>query len=803
MAAGTITQTVGTTFTVGGIQQSINRVASFVRSVTSGMRGVGASTTGVSTDTSRMQRAFQASLTAMREAAERIAKAVRKALESITKISFKAMVKSAEAAFDGLKNAATKTFDKMKWAALGVVAAIGGIATAAVATTLKVTEMFAAMDKQSKTIGYKPGDIAALNFGLQQNGIDPEEIMPSLGSMTTGFKEINRQIDIQRRDLVGVQMSAWLDARTAAAKRDIEGINTAVQTVRDARLNSLEAVSARLKYVNATLDGENNRILSRDLMSANVNPYQNMIIQRRGDAASGRYGPSASDLIKERTQLIALKQSMEESFGPAGVSLFKLRDAGLDMNRALTPGIDGLYAVAEAFKNVTSEEQKLLIARGLFGDAGARMIPVLEGGAVGIEKYRKELDRLGGTVSERDTEMAAALNQSIQRRNTAKSGVQLEVFRALAEPMAQANEQMTEFMVNNRATLVKVFESVFNFLKNAMTDVFAFVEGKRSGFTSTWINSLITGFKTVKTFAIDIVDEVQAAFSSQSSRHEWLNALAYGIEQAKLFAIDLFKVFTGGSAETFKWMNDLKRQFDQFVASFKEAWGIFKEILSTIHSMLKPVLDLISSNPMTSLLVLGMLKFSGILSGISVLVGGLLKAVGGLFGLGAAGGTLATGLGIVGTAATGFFAIMAVGLAAMKVGYDALQASYDRQLDYTTQLVRQQGDRAFQPRHEYLLKNDRDYAARYWKSKGEDWVLSPSEEAAKYKNFVVGGQKFDWMTPNQMREQGAETERLLALKSRQQLDINISGYGLKGKATGDQATAEIMKQLAADGRRAR
>lgn len=146
---------------------------------------------------------------------------------------------------------------------------------------------------------------------------------------------------------------------------------------------------------------------------------------------------------------------------------------------------------------------------------------------------------------------------------------------------------------------------------------------------------------------------------------------------------------------------------------------------------------------------------------------------------------------------------MAVGLAAMKVGYDALQASYDRQLDYTTQLVRQQGDRAFQPRHEYLLKNDRDYAARYWKSKGEDWVLSPSEEAAKYKNFVVGGQKFDWMTPNQMREQGAETERLLALKSRQQLDINISGYGLKGKATGDQATAEIMKQLAADGRRAR
>lgn len=792
MAAGSITHTVGTTFTVGGIQQSINRVASFVQSVARGMRGVGASTTGVSTNAGRMQRAFQASMNAMRAAAERVAKAIRKALESITRISFKAVIKSGEAAFHGLKNAATKAFDKMKWAALGVVAAIGGIATAAVATTLKVTEMFAAMDKQSKTIGYKPDDIAVLNFGLKQNGIEPDEIMASLGSMTTGFKEINRQLEIQRRDLMGVQMSAWLDAKTAAAKRDIEGINDAVQTVRDARLNSLEAVSARLKLVDSTLAGENNRFLSRDLLLSQSNPYQGMIIQSRGDNASGRFGPSASDLIKERTQLVALKQSMEESFGPNGVALFRLRDAGLDMKRALTPGVDGLYAVADAFQKVTSEEQKLLIARGLFGDAGARMIPVLNEGAVGIEKWRKELDRLGGTVTERDIDKATALKQSVERRNTAKGGVELEVFRALAEPMAQANEQMTEFMVSNRATIVKVFESVFNFLRNAMTDVFAFVEGKRSGFTSTWINSLINGFKTVKATAIDIVGQVQAAFTSQTSRYDWLNALAAGIEKAKLFAVDLFKVFTGGSAESFKWLNDLKAQFDQFVASFKEAWRIFKEILSSIHAMLKPVLDLISTNPTTSLLVLGMLKFSGILGGISTLVGGLFRGFGALLGLGAGGGVLALGLAAVAAAAV-----------AAKVGYDALQASYDRQLEYTTNMVRRQGDRSFQPRHEWLLKNDKNYAARYWKSKGEDWVLSPAEQAARYKNFVIGGQKFDWMSPDEMRSQRAETDRLASTRSRQQLDINISGYGMNGKATGDQVTAEIMKRLAADGRKAR
>ncbi|MCZ7890427.1 hypothetical protein O9X99_01935 [Agrobacterium salinitolerans] len=677
MAAGSITHNVGTTFTVGGIQQAISQFR-------------------------RVATSFRDRMQSMRQAAAAASRAIVDRLKQITAFSW-----------SKLQAGAKKAFDAIKLGALGVVAAIGGIATAAIHSTKELAELFNTVDKQSKALGMKPEDTSVLRYTLEQNGVEADEILPNLSTMIFEFKAIKDAID--GADESWAKTADW-NLKEAMASGTADAVFSARDGNRAAAATSFAGIQFR----------------------------QDQIRQQIETSGQGQDGYRL-DLVKEYKQLQSAKDALEGSFGPVGTALFKLRDAGLDLDRAMKPGMDSLYAVAEAFQKVTDPAEKLTISMGIFGgDAGAKMIPVLEQGRVGIDKYRKELERLGGVVTERDTQLAHEYQESVRRRQMAIQGTRATVFRELAPQMTDANSQFTEFLVSNRDKIADVFKAGFAILKNIAVDTFAFIEGKRSGFSSNWINSLIDGFQRVKSFAFDVMTEVQKAFTSQNSRFDWLNMLAYGIEQAKTFAVDLFTVLNGGSAETFEWLNDLKSGFDEFAKRLKEAWELFKGVLDTIHGLIKPILDFLGIDPTTAVLLLGMLRLSGILGGVVTLVGTLFSGFSGLLGLGAGGGALASGLGTLvaglGTVAASLgLVVAAVGVAGV-VAYQVMERVYDKRLQLLTDAVRQAGDMSYDARqtkqHNRLMGENsvegQDYRIQHQRTNGISNGSLTSKEIARY-----------------------------------------------------------------------
>ncbi|MBY5684823.1 hypothetical protein HFO32_22125 [Rhizobium leguminosarum] len=752
MAAGSITQNVGTTFTVGGIQQAISQFR-------------------------RVATSFRERMQSMREAAAAVSRAIVDGLKKITAFSW-----------SKLQAGAKKAFDAIKLSALGVVAAIGGIATAAIHSTKELSELNNTVDKQAKALSMTPEDVSVLRYTLEQNGVEADEILPNMSTMIFEFKAIKDAID--DADESWAKTADW-NLKEAMLAGTADAVFAARDGSRAAATTSLAGIAFR----------------------------QDQIRQQIENSRAGQDGYRL-ELVKEYKQLDEAKGALEASFGPVGTALFKLRDAGLDLDRAMKPGMDSLYAVAEAFQRVKDPAEKLTISMGIFGgDAGAKMVPVLEQGREGIERYRKELERLNGVVTGRDAQLAREYQESVRRRQSALEGTRSVVARELSPQMTDANNQFTEFLVRNTDRIASIVNALFGFLKNIAVDTFAFIEGKRSGFTSNWINSLIEGFQRVKAFVIDMASEVQKAFGVQNSRFDFLNGFAYGIEQVTTFATDLFRVLTGGSAETFEWLNDLKRGFDEFATRVKEAWELFKGVLDTLHAMIKPVLDFLNIDPTTAVLLLGMLRLSGILGGLVLVVKTLFSGFTGLFGVGAGGGALVSGIGTLvaglgGVATSLGLVVAAVGIAGV-AAYQMMERVYDKRLQLLTDTIRQAGDQSYDGRqtvqHNRKMRENsvegQDYRIQHQRDNGIKNGSLTSKELATftanpglYTKEYNGG---DQLRPNvfAVREAQALAQRdrhnaaLRAQKPSETVRVELVGpNGQSAQAVVDKAFSDLLKE---------
>jgi hypothetical protein len=159
MATGTITRTIGTTFTVSGIQSAIMRLR-------------------------RVAQSFTGNLQAMRAAAARYFAPILTGLKKISEFSFKALQKAASLAFKGIAAGAVLASLKVK-----------AIAAAALESSKGIAELMNQISKDSRRLGISTRDLSALRFGFEKQGVDPEEVLQSLSDIGNEFKAIRQQID--------------------------------------------------------------------------------------------------------------------------------------------------------------------------------------------------------------------------------------------------------------------------------------------------------------------------------------------------------------------------------------------------------------------------------------------------------------------------------------------------------------------------------------------------------------------------------------------------------------------------------
>jgi hypothetical protein len=136
-----------------------------------------------------------------------------------------------------------------------------------------------------------------------------------------------------------------------------------------------------------------------------------------------------------------------EAFDRLGISV---KDAGGNIKSA----DQVLSEVAAKFQTLPNGVQKSALAMELFGRSGAKLIPLLNGGAEGLEELRKEAEALGLVIS---TDMAAqseVFNDNLTKLGAAATGAGNQIATDMLPSLVQLSELMIDLNKNTEASSI-------------------------------------------------------------------------------------------------------------------------------------------------------------------------------------------------------------------------------------------------------------------------------------------------------------------------------------------------------------
>jgi len=536
--------------------------------------------------------------------------------------------------FGGLKTGAETAFKTISIGAASAVAALATVSAAAIKMSKDTAGEWDKLSKQSRSLGVSPEDLSVLGFAGAGEGVPGDEIVKGLAKIGNEFLGIRQKITEANDEFSSFKTNARKDAIFSLRAGDIGGLTSAGDAVGQARMSSLAGIQER--------KGQLENYIAR------AAPYENNNLQTQ---------TFVHGLRQQLAELEKAERTLKKSFGPVGEALFGLEKYGLDVEKASKGGMEGLLALSDAMQKVDDPTQRLRFAIQLFGeDAGAKMVPLLEGGRTAIEAYRKELERLGGVVSKKDTQIGEAYEASAENFRRSISGVKMAVAREVLPLLTESTDAMTEFMVSYRQKIAGILKDGFVYARNLVSDIIGVFQGKRTGFKTPWLDTLFEKLETARAFISDMYKELRKLWDGENSRFEWLNKIRDGIAVAIKFVKDLYDILTGQDAKNFKWLNDLRDQANAFGQDFMDALEMVKTVLTAIHSLIQPITDMFGIDVTTMLLFVGMLKFIGLFGLAKTALGQLMKALGTLFAM-SGGGALAKSIAGIATAATGASAV--------------------------------------------------------------------------------------------------------------------------------------------------
>lgn len=626
----TVTPEIKTKFSLDGLKQA-----------SVGLRGFGTQT----------KATFASVKLASSKALEPFQKDIEKSKKSLSTLQT-ASLTAGRVGFGGLQKSASLAFKGIAIGAAGAVTAIAGISAAAVAASRDTAAELDKLSKDSRRLGVSTEDLSVLNFAATREGVDTDEIVNGIATISSEFLAIRKSIADANTEYDDFLQNTRRQVSISVRGGDRAGAQSALDALSGARSSSLQAIQDRQAQLQSLL--------------ARGAPMENYSLATQ------------SRMQNWRQQLAEMKKAettLKASFGPAGEALFGLEQYGIDIQKAAKGGITGFTELSDAIRKVQDPSERLRYSMLLFGeDAGPKMLPLLEGGRKAIEDYRKELERLGGVVSKADADMGAAYQDSAENFRRSIGGVKLAVSREVLPLLTETNVALTEWTMKNRTRIAGFMKDAFVGTRNLASDAIDAFNGKRSDFRTGWLNTAAEKIKEIREYVADLKGELDTLMNGGQTRWPWLNTMRDGIVEVKDFILEVFAVLKGEDATKYKWLNDLRDGVVDFARSFKEAFDLFAQTLSWIRdTFIKPIADFFGMNVTTLALYIGIAKFTGLLGGALTAVGLLTKAVGGLFALGGGGGALASAVaGIAGATGLGGAGAAADGAAAAGAGASRL-----------------------------------------------------------------------------------------------------------------------------------
>lgn len=208
------------------------------------------------------------------------------------------------------------------------------------------------------------------------------------------------------------------------------------------------------------------------------------------DKASKRAGVSAQSLQKLRyaaglggmsaEQMDQALVKLTYNMGKAArgenkelAAIFKRLGVSLkDSKGNIRDAADVMRNLAQAVKNNESPAVRLRILTAAVGDDLAKqLIPVLESGAAGLDKMRKEAEELGIVMSDKQVADAAHLSDTLSKFSKVLDGVATCIGASLAPVIEKIVKRIQDWVTANQDLITQRLESIFEKISKALEEI--------------------------------------------------------------------------------------------------------------------------------------------------------------------------------------------------------------------------------------------------------------------------------------------------------------------------------------------
>lgn len=235
--------------------------------------------------------------------------------------------------------------------------------------------------------------------------------------------------------------------------------------------------------------------------------------------AYGQSGLEQTRMVESLAKLTQAAITGNEAFDALGISV-RNSDGSFRTTREL------LADVAERFQNMEDGTAKTALAMKLFGETGGQLIPLLNGGAEGLQYFDDAATRLGLTISDKTAKEAEKFNDTLDLMTQGAKGVSLQVAAELLPTMNDlAGSLLTAFNDSTRlANITGVLSAGMKVLASAgilVVDTLSFLTRNIGAFADA-VGMVLRGdfagaFDVVKARISEIPEEVRNAADSITS----------------------------------------------------------------------------------------------------------------------------------------------------------------------------------------------------------------------------------------------------------------------------------------------
>jgi hypothetical protein len=194
------------------------------------------------------------------------------------------------------------------------------------------------------------------------------------------------------------------------------------------------------------------------------------------------YAASLSDISSEALAgslnklTKAMSSAAQEGAGPAALAFNALGISVKNQDGTLKSSSAMLSEIADKFASYKDGASKTALAIAIFGDAGARLIPMLNQGSAGLKDAGDEAEKFGLVLDKKTTLAAAAFNENLKKADAITQGLITTVAARLLPTMEMLSTQWLEFSKDVDLSM-KAIDLVTNAINTVIKEIkIAYVE---------------------------------------------------------------------------------------------------------------------------------------------------------------------------------------------------------------------------------------------------------------------------------------------------------------------------------------